>query len=64
MELQRIEVQSPRDGSKQTWNSGVKIKKCRYLEAPACAGGRAWVADHACMGLPPAVACQASEQRC
>ena len=20
------------------WNSGVKIKKCRYLEATACAG--------------------------
>ena len=26
------------DGRKQVWKSGVKIKKCRYLEATACAG--------------------------
>lgn len=36
MELKQIEVEH--DGRKQTWNSGVQIKKCRYLEQSACVG--------------------------
>lgn len=36
MEIEQIEVQH--EGATRTWSSDVKIKKCRYLEATACAG--------------------------
>lgn len=35
-ELKDIEVDY--QGSKETWRSGVQIKKCRYLEASGCTG--------------------------
>lgn len=35
-ELKDIEVEY--EGSKETWRSGVQIKKCRYLEASGCTG--------------------------
>lgn len=34
--LQTVEVEF--EGRKETWNSGVKIEKCRYLEASGCVG--------------------------
>ena len=36
MEMKEVEVEF--EGVKQTWNSGVQIKKCRYLEASGCTG--------------------------
>lgn len=35
-ELKDIEVEY--QGKKETWRSGVQIKKCRYLEASGCTG--------------------------
>ncbi|XP_075265093.1 uncharacterized protein LOC142357331 [Convolutriloba macropyga] len=36
MEIQKVEVEF--EGKKQLWNSQVKIKRCRYLEAAGCVG--------------------------
>lgn len=36
LEVQEAEVEYK--GQKQTWKSGVKIKKCRYLEQSGCKG--------------------------
>ena len=35
-ELNEVEVEF--EGKKETWRSGVKIKKCRYLENSGCVG--------------------------
>ena len=35
-ELTEVEVEF--NGEKETWRSGVKIKKCRYLENSGCVG--------------------------
>ena len=35
-ELTEVEVEF--EGNKETWKSGVKIKKCRYLENSGCVG--------------------------
>lgn len=36
LEVQEAEIEYK--GQKQTWKSGVKIKKCRYLEQSGCKG--------------------------
>ncbi|KAK9824643.1 hypothetical protein WJX72_012018 [[Myrmecia] bisecta] len=36
MELKEVEIEYK--GQKETWKSGVLIKKCRYLEASGCVG--------------------------
>eukprot|EP00884_Botryococcus_braunii_P003730 jgi/Botrbrau1/13358/Bobra.0158s0011.1 len=36
MDMKKVDVQF--NGSTQTWNSGVQIKKCRYLEQSGCVG--------------------------
>lgn len=36
--LETKEVEVPFNGEKQTWRSGVQIKKCRYLEQSGCVG--------------------------
>lgn len=36
LEVQEAEVEYK--GQKQTWKSGVQIKKCRYLEQSGCKG--------------------------
>ena len=36
MELRDVEVEY--EGKKQTWRSGVHIKKCRYLQESGCVG--------------------------
>ena len=36
LEVQEAEIEY--NGQKQTWKSGVQIKKCRYLEQSGCKG--------------------------
>jgi hypothetical protein len=36
LETKDVEVEF--EGQKQTWHSGVQIKKCRYLEQSGCVG--------------------------
>ena len=36
--LETKEVEVDFEGEKETWRSGVQIKKCRYLEQSGCAG--------------------------
>ena len=36
LEVQEAEIEY--EGQKQTWKSGVQIKKCRYLEQSGCKG--------------------------
>lgn len=36
LEVQEAEIEF--EGQKQTWKSGVQIKKCRYLEQSGCKG--------------------------
>lgn len=36
--LERKEVEVEFKGEKQKWQSGVQIKKCRYLEQSGCVG--------------------------
>lgn len=36
MDMKKVEVQH--QGRSQVWNSGVQIKKCRYLEQSGCVG--------------------------
>ena len=36
--LETKDVEITFQGQKQTWRSGVQIKKCRYLEASGCVG--------------------------
>lgn len=41
-----MEVEVEFEGRKETWRSGVKIEKCRYLENSGCVGMVSWVTGY------------------
>lgn len=57
-QVQAIEVQQ--GGSTHTWNSGVHIKKCRYMEQTACAG----ICTNLCKASPSPFMCARSGDVC